>query len=153
MITSRRRRTPSAAMGALADVKRVGDYRSELWQTADALRSSMDAAEYKHVVLGLIFLKYISDAFQEAYAKDEAGDYADGPGFCKSATLEETRRHGHVLTSSRYVGAEPQPEDDEPFHEKMTRLAALWREQQAEVARLDGAIEVNLKNLGFGAGR
>ncbi len=35
----------------------------------------------------------------------------------------------------------------------MTRLAALWREQQAEVARLDGAIEVNLKNLGFGAGR
>ena len=38
---------------------------------ADALRGSMDAAEYKHVVLGLIFLKYISDAFEEAYAKLE----------------------------------------------------------------------------------
>ena len=34
------------------------------WQTADALRNNMDAAEYKHVVLGLIFLKYISDAFK-----------------------------------------------------------------------------------------
>ena len=38
---------------------------------ADALRGSMDAAEYKHVVLGLIFLKYISDAFEEAYAQLE----------------------------------------------------------------------------------
>ncbi|MEK7838080.1 MAG: type I restriction-modification system subunit M N-terminal domain-containing protein, partial [candidate division NC10 bacterium] len=36
---------------------------------ADALRGSMDAAEYKHVVLGLIFLKYISDAFEELHAK------------------------------------------------------------------------------------
>jgi type I restriction enzyme M protein len=38
---------------------------SKLWQTADKLRNNMDAAEYKHVVLGLIFLKYISDAFEE----------------------------------------------------------------------------------------
>ena len=35
----------------------------KLWKTADKLRKNMDAAEYKHVVLGLIFLKYISDAF------------------------------------------------------------------------------------------
>ena len=41
-------------------------YESELWQMADALRGSLDAAEYKHVVLGLFFLKYISDAFEEA---------------------------------------------------------------------------------------
>jgi type I restriction-modification system DNA methylase subunit len=44
-------------------------YESQLWQMADALRGSMDAGEYKHVVLGLIFLKYISDAFEEYYAK------------------------------------------------------------------------------------
>jgi type I restriction enzyme M protein len=37
-------------------------FENELWRAADALRSNMDAAEYKHVVLGLIFLKYISDA-------------------------------------------------------------------------------------------
>jgi type I restriction enzyme M protein len=40
-------------------------YEAQLWRMADALRGSMDAAEYKHVVLGLIFLKYISDAFEE----------------------------------------------------------------------------------------
>ena len=48
------------------------DYKSEYWKMADTLRGSMDAAEYKHVVLGLIFLKYISDAFEEAYAELEA---------------------------------------------------------------------------------
>ena len=47
-------------------------YEAELWQMADALRGSMDAAEYKHVVLGLIFLKYISDAFEEQHGKLEA---------------------------------------------------------------------------------
>ena len=42
-------------------------YEAELWRMADALRGSMDAAEYKHVVLGLIFLKYISDTFKERH--------------------------------------------------------------------------------------
>lgn len=41
----------------------------QLWKSADKLRKNIDAAEYKHVVLGLIFLKYISDAFEELYAK------------------------------------------------------------------------------------
>jgi len=47
-------------------------FEAKLWKAADALRGSMDAAEYKHVVLGLIFLKYISDAFEEQHAKLEA---------------------------------------------------------------------------------
>ena len=47
-------------------------YEQQLWQMADALRGSMDAAEYKHVVLGLIFLKYISDAFEAQHAQLEA---------------------------------------------------------------------------------
>jgi type I restriction-modification system DNA methylase subunit len=47
-------------------------FEAKLWDAADALRSNMDAAEYKHVVLGLIFLKYISDAFEEQHAKLEA---------------------------------------------------------------------------------
>ncbi len=42
-------------------------FEQKLWQAADKMRSNMDAAEYKHVVLGLIFLKYISDAFVEVY--------------------------------------------------------------------------------------
>jgi type I restriction enzyme M protein len=44
-------------------------FEQKLWQAADKLRSNMDAAEYKHVVLGLIFLKYISDAFNELHTK------------------------------------------------------------------------------------
>lgn len=46
----------------------------KLWKTADKLRKNMDAAEYKHVVLGLIFLKYISDAFEELYNKLKQGE-------------------------------------------------------------------------------
>ena len=78
------------------------------------------------------------------------GAFRDVPGFCKSASLEEIRKHGYVLTPGRYVGAEPQPDDGEPFEEKMTRLTAQWREQKAEARRLDAEIEKNLKRLGFG---
>jgi type I restriction enzyme M protein len=53
-------------------------FEAKLWLSADKLRNNMDAAEYKHVVLGLIFLKYISDSFEEHRAKLVAGegDYA-----------------------------------------------------------------------------
>src|SRR5664280_2200093 len=47
-------------------------FEAQLWAAADALRNNMDAAEYKHVVLGLIFLKYISDAFEAKHAELEA---------------------------------------------------------------------------------
>ena len=49
-------------------------FEQKLWLAADKLRSNMDAAEYKHVVLGLIFLKYISDAFEEMHARLVAGE-------------------------------------------------------------------------------
>jgi type I restriction enzyme M protein len=48
-------------------------FEAKLWLTADKLRNNMDAAEYKHIVLGLIFLKYISDTFEEHRAKLLAG--------------------------------------------------------------------------------
>ncbi|WP_434735734.1 N-6 DNA methylase [Accumulibacter sp.] len=80
----------------------------------------------------------------------EAGEYADVPGFCTSAPLDEVRKHGHVLTPGRYVGAEAQEDDGEPFEEKMKRLTATLRKQQAEAAKLDAAIDANLKELGYG---
>jgi len=80
----------------------------------------------------------------------ETRPYADQPGFCKSATLDEVRKHGHVLTPGRYVGAAAQEDDGEPFEEKMRRLTATLREQQAEAGRLDAAIEANLQGLGYG---
>ena len=48
------------------------ELEKKLWTSADKLRSNMDASEYKHVVLGLIFLKYISDSFTEVYGELEA---------------------------------------------------------------------------------
>ncbi len=52
-------------------------FEQTLWQAADKLRGSMDAADYKHVVLGMIFLKYISDAFQERFEKLKKEPHAD----------------------------------------------------------------------------
>ena len=46
----------------------------QLWKAADKLRKNIDAAEYKHVVLGLIFLKYISDAFEELHNRLKDGE-------------------------------------------------------------------------------
>ena len=86
-----------------ADNGATTGYEAELWRMADALRGSMDVAEYKHVVL--------------------------------------------------YVGAAPQEDDGEPFDEKMARLSAQWREQQAEAQRLDQEINESLTRLGFGEHR
>ena len=57
----------------------IGEYQSQLWRAADTLRGNIDAADYKHVVLPLIFLKYISDAFEELHEelKSQAGDGVD----------------------------------------------------------------------------
>ena len=80
----------------------------------------------------------------------DSGEYADVPGFSKAAMIDEIRKHGHVLTPGRYVETEVVEDDGEPFEEKMKRLAATWREQQAEAAKLDAAIAANLKELGYG---
>ena len=88
-------------------------------------------------------------------AAREAGDhkgrpYEDIPGFCKSATLDDIRKHGHVLTPGRYVGVAAAEEDDEPFEEKIKRLAATLRLQQEKASKLDAAILVGLSELGYG---
>ena len=80
----------------------------------------------------------------------DTGEYEDESGFVRAATIEEIAEHGYVLTPGRYVGAEPQPDDGEPFEGKMARLSVQWREQQAEGARLDAAIAANLEKLGYG---
>lgn len=98
-------------------------------------------------------IKKIADTYHAWRGEKDAGEYADVPGFCKSATLDEIRKHDYVLTPGRYVGAAAQEDDGEPFAEKMARLAALWREQRTEAARLDAAIEANLEALGFSTPR
>lgn len=76
--------------------------------------------------------------------------YEDIPGFCKSAKLDEVRKHGHVLTPGRYVGAEAQEDDGEPFEEKMARLTKELEGQFAESAKLEVLIKKNLKELVYG---
>jgi type I restriction-modification system DNA methylase subunit len=85
-------------------------FEAKLWQAADALRNNMDAAEYKHVVLGLIFLKYISDAFEAKHTELDA-QRSDG------ADPEDPRRKhllgaaGSALVLSEGRGT---PADDRP---------------------------------------
>jgi type I restriction enzyme M protein len=79
-----------------------------------------------------------------------AGSYSDVAGFCKSATLDEIRSHGHVLTPGRYVGAEEVEDDGEPFDVKMKRLVGELEGQFTESARLEKAIKANLRGLGYG---
>ncbi|HCH78477.1 type I restriction-modification system subunit M [Stutzerimonas kunmingensis] len=92
----------------------------------------------------------IADTYHAWRGEDGVGEYADVAGFCKSASMEDIRKHGHVLTPGRYVGAADVEDDGEPFEEKMARLSALWREQRAAASELDTAIEANLKELGYG---
>jgi type I restriction enzyme M protein len=80
----------------------------------------------------------------------DAGEYRDVPGFCKSATTEEIREHGYVLTPGRYVGAAEIEDDGVPFEEKMAELSATLYEQFAEADQLEATIKKNLEVLGYG---
>ncbi len=75
----------------------------------------------------------------------DAGEYADAPGFCKSATLGCIKTHGYVLTPGRYVGAADIVDDGEPFEEEFPRLLAEMEECFAEGERL---MEVVRERLG-----
>ena len=91
------------------------------------------------------------DRIAGTYHAWQAGDeYLDQPGFCKSATLEDIRKHRHLLTPGRYVGPGlREEEEEEPFEEKMTRLTAKWLEQKAQAQELDLEIAANLERAGF----
>lgn len=94
-------------------------------------------------------------AWQESTPSPQRGEgrgegaYQDVKGFCCSASLDDIRKHEHVLTPGRYVGAEDQEEDAEAFADKMARLTAQLAEQFAESAKLEGGIKKNLAGLGY----
>src|SRR3989441_5161075 len=98
-------------------------FEAKLWQAADALRNNMDAAEYKHVVLGLIFLKYISDAFEAKHAeldaaKSEGADSED-PDEYRAASIfwvPKEARWSHLKSSA------PQPRIGTIVDEAMTAI-------------------------------
>ena len=92
-------------------------------------------------------LARIAAAYHAWRGEKKDGEYADVPGFCKSATLKEIAEHGFVLTPGRYVGAEDVEDDDEPFADKIKRLVVKLEEQFAEGAKLEKAIRANLAGL------
>ena len=119
-------------------------FETKLWAAADKLRGHMDPSEYKHVVLGLIFLKYISDSFEETYQL-----FQDVKGFCKAAKIEEVEKNGYVLTPGRYVGTDFEMEDDEEFEAKMQRLTSELSQQLKDSKDLEQNIKENLEKVGF----
>ncbi len=107
-------------------------------------------ADRTHRELTTEDIERITGTYHAWRGEKGAGEYQDVPGFCRSAPLEEIRKHGHVLTPGRYVGAEDVEDDGEPFDEKMRRLTATLEQQFAESARLEREIRRNLKGLGYG---
>jgi type I restriction enzyme M protein len=84
----------------------------------------------------------------ETYHAWRTGDgYADEPGFCRSAPLEEIESHGFVLTPGRYVGVEEVERDETPFTERFAELTATLEEQFTESERLTGVIREKLSKL------
>lgn len=89
----------------MKDNSEIG-FEKELWASADKLRGSMDSSEYKHVILGLVFLKYISDKFEERYK--ELVENGDGYEEDKDAYTEsniffvpEKSRFGYISKNAR----------------------------------------------------
>jgi len=134
----------------LARNKKNGRFRDRSGETlfigARKLGSMVDRT---HCELTDDDLAKIAGTYHAWRGDSGAGEHADVPGFCKAAKLDDIRKHGHVLTPGRYVGAEAVEDEGEPFEEKMKRLVSQWREQQAEAAKLDAAIAANLKALGY----
>ncbi len=111
-------------------------------------RKMGEMTDRTHKALRAEEMARIAGAYHSWRTKD--GGYADVAGFCKAATLDEVRKHGHVLTPGRYVGTEELEDDGEPFPDKMARLTSLLREQQCEGGQLDRLIDEGLDQLGYG---
>ena len=92
-------------------------------------------------------IKKISDTYHAW--RGEGGKYEDVLGFCKSATLEEVRKHQHILTPGRYVGFPEEEDDGILFEEKMKELTTQLKEQMEEGKKLDEEIKKNLESVEF----
>ena len=79
----------------------------------------------------------IADCYHTWRGEPDMALYEDEPGFCKSATLEEITKHGHVLTPGRYVGAAAIKDDDVPFEERFAELKETLAEQFTESRKPD----------------
>jgi len=92
-------------------------------------------------------IEKITRAYHAWRGEAEAGAFTDVPGFCKSATLEEIKAHGYVLTPGRYVGAADVEDDELPFAERLGILRASLNKQFGESFALEKLIEDSLAKV------
>ena len=93
-------------------------------------------------------IKRIADVYHAWRGEPDAAAYADVPGFCKAASLEEIREHSHVLTPGRYVGAADVEDDEVPFEERFAALRSKLEEQFAEACQLVEVIRLQMMKIG-----
>lgn len=91
----------------------------------------------------------IADTYHAWRGEPNAGAYEDISGFCKSASLDDIRKQGHVVAPGRYAGAADSDEDEEPTAEKLSRLSSQLRTHFSENAQLEQAIKNALTEIGY----
>jgi type I restriction enzyme M protein len=131
--------------------KKNGNFRDKRRQTLfiDA-RKMGSLIDRIHKDLSGEEIEKIAGTYHAWKGEKDTREYGDVPGFCKSASIDEIKEHGYVLTPGRYVGAAEVEDDGIPFEEKMAELTATLYEQFAEADRLEAVIKRNLEVLGYG---
>jgi len=89
-------------------------------------------------------------AYHSWRGEADTGEYRDIPGFCRAATLDDIRKHDHILTPSRYVGSGETEQDLESFESKMNRLSADLADLFSAASELQDRIRASLRDIGFG---
>ncbi len=112
-------------------------------------RDTFEQISRKQVIFNPEHIQKISDVVRAWRGEAGAEKYEDVPGFCKSATLEEIRKNGYVLTPGRFVGLADAEDDGVSFEDKMQKLSAELKTAFIKGRELEKQIESNLKELGF----
>ncbi len=112
-------------------------------------RDTFEQISRKQVVFNPEHIEKISNTVRAWRGEKDAEKYEDVSGFCKSASLEEIKKNGYVLTPGRYVGLADIEDDGISFEEKMEKLSSELRDAFAKGRDLEKDIEKNLKELGF----
>jgi type I restriction enzyme M protein len=112
-------------------------------------RDTFEQISRKQVIFNKEHIKKIADTVRAWRGEAGAEKYQDVAGFCKSASLEDIKKNGFVLTPGRYVGLGEIEDDGISFEEKMKKLSSELREAFEKGRGLENEIENNLKELGF----
>lgn len=112
-------------------------------------RELFEQISRKQVVFNPEHIQKIANTVRAWRGESGAGKYEDVSGFCKSATIEDIKKNGYVLTPGRYVGLADAEDDSISFEEKMVKLSSELKDAFVKGRELEKQIEVNLKELGF----